>query len=118
VTGRRVEDLPEVLGPAAVSAIEELRNDPIEIMDANLTFEAAVADMRVPGLFLQLQYLNDRLEKAAEEQQTELMRQKIELQAELQQLGDTGLSVWKKSVRHRGWSGSPGRRQNPPNNES
>ncbi len=119
VTGRTVDELADVLGPAAMSAVEEMRADPIEIMDANLTFEAAVADMRVPGLFLQVQYVNDRMEKAAEEQQTELMRRKIDLQAELQRLGvDTGLSVWKKSIRHRGWSGSPTRRQDPPNTES
>jgi DNA primase len=118
-TGRRTEDLADVLGPAAAIAAEELRRDPIEIADADRSFEAAVADMRVPGLFLQVQYVNDRLERAADEQQTELMRKKIDLQAELQKLGvDTGLSVWKKSIRHRGWSGSPTRRQNPPNNES
>jgi DNA primase len=116
--GRRVEDLPDVLGPAAVSAVEEMRADPIEIIDASLTFHAAVADICVPGLFLQVQYVNDRLEKAGEDQQTELMRQKIDLQSELKKLGvDAGLG-WKTSKRYREWSGTPTRRQqNPPNDE-
>ena len=106
--GRRVEDLPDLLGPAALAAIEELMADPIEIIDATLTFEAAVADIRVPGLFLQAQYVNDRLEKAGEEQQMELMRRKIDLQTELQRLGVDARLGMKTSMRYR---------KNPPNNE-
>jgi hypothetical protein len=103
-----------------VAAVEELRADPIEIIDAERTFEAAVADIRVPGLHLQAQYLMDRLEKATKEQEVMLMRDKVVLNAELKKLGvDTGFSDWKKSIRHRGWSGSPTRRpQDPPNTES
>jgi DNA primase len=107
-SGRRVEDLPDLVGPAALSAIEELKADPIEIIDANLTFDAAVADICVPGLFLQVQYVNDRLEKAGEEQQTELMRRKIDLQVELQRLGVDARLGWKTSKRYR---------KNPPNTE-
>jgi DNA primase len=107
-SGRRVEDLPDLVGPAAQAAIEEIKADPIEIIDANLTFEAAVADIRVPGLFLQVQYVNDRLEKAGEEEQTELMRRKIDLLSELQRLGVDARLGYKTSMRYR---------KNPPNNE-
>jgi DNA primase len=107
-SGRRVEDLPDLVGPAALAAIEELRLDPIEIIDADLTFNAAVADICVPGLFLQVQYVNDRLEKAEEDQQMELMRRKIDLQGELQRLGVDARLGWKTSKR---W------RKNPPNTE-
>jgi DNA primase len=108
-SGRRVEDLPDLVGPAAQAAIEELKADPIEIIDANLTFETAVADICVPGLFLQVRYVNDRLETADDEQQAELMRRKVELKAELRRLGvDSAISVWKMDIR---------RRKNPPNTE-
>ena len=107
-SGRRVEDLPEVLGPAAAGVIEELNADPIEIIDASLTFGAVVADIRVPGLFLQAQYLNDRLEKVGEEEQTELMRRKMDLQKELRQLGFEARLGDKINMKFR---------KNPPNTE-
>ena len=118
VSGRRVEDLPELLGPAANAAVDELRADPVDIVDADRAFQSAVADIRVPGLFLQVQYVDDRLARAGADEQTELMRRRIDLQSEIQQLGADGRLGFKTSKRYREWSGSAARRnQDHPNAE-
>ena len=87
-------------------------------MDADRTFEDTVADIRVPGLFLQQQFLDDSIARADAMEQTELMRRKLDLRAEIQQLGSAERLNFKKSRRYREWSGSAARRkQDPPNNE-
>jgi DNA primase len=111
-TGRRVEDLPELLGPAALAAVEEMRADPVEIIDADRMLNDTVASIRVAGLVLQLQFLDDSIARADFSEQAELMRRKMELTDEMTEIDS------KRSKRWRERSGPPARRSpHPPNNE-
>jgi hypothetical protein len=107
--GTPVATLPALLGGPAAAVLEQLQREANEITDADGTFNSTVADIRVPDIFIQVQYVDDRLEGGVAD--VGLLRQRQELQAELQRLGAEGRLGAKTSRRYRsrlrGFTGDP-----------
>jgi hypothetical protein len=99
VAGLAPEELPGVLGVPAAEALRAIELEGNEITDADGTFNATVADIRVPDLFVQVQYLDDRLEGSSPDMT--LLRRRQELHAELRRLAAEGRLGPKTSRRYR-----------------
>ena len=76
----------ELSRPAA-ERLAQLHADRTEVSDADRSFADAVADMKVRGLFLQLEALTGRIIVAPAEEQLDLMRQRLSVKELLQALG-------------------------------
>jgi DNA primase len=93
------EELVGVVDGPAAEVLRALELEGNEITDADGTFNATVADIRVPDLFVQVQYLDDRLEGGAPDMT--LLRRRQELHAELRRLAAEGRLGPKTSRRYR-----------------
>ena len=100
-----------LIGPAAEAA-RVLGREANEITDAEGTFNSIMADIRVPDLFVRVQYLSDRLERSGAE--AGLLREWQELHAELGRLGEEGRLGPKISRRYRSVLRVPAAEQSPP----
>jgi hypothetical protein len=112
VEGTPPASLEEVLAGPAAQALEGLRRDTDEITDAEGTFNSIVADIRVPDLFVRVQYLRDRLGRGGAD--VALMREWQELHAELGRLGVEGRLGPKISRRYRSVLRAPAEEKTPP----
>ncbi|NJD09934.1 MAG: DNA primase, partial [Gemmatimonadetes bacterium] len=112
VEGIAPEALPGVLGGPAAAALDGLQREANEITDAEGTFNSIVADLRVPDLFVRVQYVRDRL--ARERADVALMREWQELHAELGRLGAEGRLGAKISRRYRSVPRAPEPEGTPP----
>jgi hypothetical protein len=74
------------LGPEARRLYETLTNDPQEVMDADQTFERAVADIKWIPLFLRIERLQKRIAAATGEEAAALVREKEAASRELREL--------------------------------
>ena len=103
--------LAEVLGGPAAEVLRVLQREANEITDAEGTFNSIVADIRVPDLFIRVQYVSDRLEGGAAD--VALMREWQELKAELGRLGEEGRLGPKISRRYRSLLRTPAPERTP-----
>jgi DNA primase len=110
--GTPVDQLADVLDGPAVEVLAAVRREANEITDAEGTFNSIVADIRVPDLFLQVQYVGDRLKGS--EANVALIRQWQELHAELGRLGIEGRLGPKTSRRYRSVLRAPAPDRTPP----
>jgi DNA primase len=110
--GTPVAALETVLGGTAAEALQALRQEANEITDAEGTFNAIVADIRVPDLFVRVQYVNDRLDGGSGD--VTLMREWQQLHAELGRLGAEGRLGPKTSRRYRSVLRAPEPERTPP----
>jgi hypothetical protein len=104
--------LDTVLGGPTAEALAALRREANEITDAEATFNAIVADIRVPDLFVRVQYVSDRLERGGGD--VTLMREWQQLRAELGRLGEEGRLGPKISRRYRSVLRAPAPESTPP----
>jgi hypothetical protein len=100
LAGCSPEALPQALSGPAAAALGPLQREAGEIDDVVGTFASVVADIRIPGLFDQLQRLGGQME--AKEPDAALLRQWQELHAELRRLGAEGRLGPTTSRRYRG----------------
>lgn len=90
------------LTAAAKKRLGELRADREEIADAEQSFRQAVADLRVPGLFLRLDELDSREAQAQSfEESAALMQRRQAVLRELRELGVEAELGFKTTRRHR-----------------
>jgi DNA primase len=95
--------VPADLGLSAAAALRrgELEADPVEITDGDRSFRDAVADLQVRRLFLQLDELDLRTSRAADEETGVLMLERQAIHKQLRVLG----ADYKISRRYR-WQAS------------
>jgi DNA primase len=105
------------LSHAAAERLQELRADRAEVTDAEQTFGDVVADIKVRGLFLQLDELDARMANATTEEKSALMRERQEVHRQLRELGAVAELGFKTSRRYRAHGRTPGGRETPTNGE-
>jgi DNA primase len=94
-------DGPPALSVAAASLYEELRaRSSREIVDADRSFEEAVADIQLRGLSVRETFLHDQLQRSDLDRQMAVMQEKMEISQERRRLNDRGLG-FKASRRYR-----------------
>jgi DNA primase len=89
------------LSTAAAALAAELRGRSPEIVDANGSFESAVADIQLEGLSVRQKYVDDQLRRAPPERQTALVMEKMELKREVSRLNQRDVLGYKASRRYR-----------------
>jgi DNA primase len=89
------------LSTAAAALAAELRGRSTEIVDADGSFESAVADIQLEGLSVREKYLDDQLRRAPPELQTALVMEKMELKREVSRLNQRDVLGYKASRRYR-----------------
>jgi DNA primase len=107
--------LPPIGGLSAEAArrLDELRADRVEVTDAEQSFADAVADIKVRGLFLQLDALDTRMDRAAADEKGSLMRERQEIHRQLRELDAAAELGFKTSRRYRAYGRTPGRKGPP-----
>jgi len=105
-------ELGAVLGGPAAEVARTLWEEANEITDAEGTFNSIMADIRVPDLFVRVQYLSDRLERSGAD--TGLLRELQQVHAELGRLGQEGRLGPKISRRYRSVLRRPADEKSPP----
>lgn len=97
--GTPVEALAGTLAGPAAELSAQLQAEPNEFEDLAASFNSIIADIRVPDLFVQVQYVADRLKGG--DPDGGLMRQRQQLQEELRRLEAEGRLGYKASRRWR-----------------
>jgi len=114
----RVPFAESSLGDAARQRLEALRSDREEIADAAQSFRQAVADLRVPGLFLRLDDIDLRETTAqSDEEHAELMQERQRVHGELRALGVEAELGFKASRRYRRYAKQRHREPDEPFND-
>jgi hypothetical protein len=101
------------LSADATRRLDELRADRTEVTDAAQSFVDAVADIKVRGLFLQLDALDARMARAAAEEKGLLMRERQEIHRQLREVDAAAELGFKTSRRYRAYGRAPGRKAPP-----
>jgi DNA primase len=92
---------PPLLSAAAAPLYDELRARSAEIVDAERSFEAAVADIQLEGLSVRQKYVADQLRHADSARQRALMMEKMEIRREVDRLNERGVLGFRASRRYR-----------------
>jgi DNA primase len=93
---------PLRLSLAASALHQELRSRSVEIMDADRSFESAVADIQLEGLSVRHKYLDDQMRDAADDRQrAAIAMEKFELKREVGRLTQRAALGFKASRRYR-----------------
>jgi len=101
------------LSAAAALRWAELRRDPTEVTDGDLTFEQAVADIRSRAFFVRLAELDRRMAGATEAESMVLVQERRALLKQLSELG-SGHMGFKMSPRYRRHARRPRGRSDGP----
>jgi DNA primase len=96
----RSGDEPPTLSTPATALYEELRARSVEIVDADRSFEDAVADIQLEGLSVRQKYVDDQLRFADDDRQRVLVMEKLEIKREVSRLNQRPLG-FKASRRYR-----------------
>jgi DNA primase len=100
--GGQIDDDVPRLSTAANALYEELRARNVEIMDADRSFESAVADIQLEGLSVRHKFLDDQLNGAADDsQKAAIAMEKFELKREVGRLTQRATLGFKASRRYR-----------------
>jgi DNA primase len=97
--GAAAEALP--VGAAAAQLAAQLRAGAGEILNADRSFESAVADILLEGLSVREKYVDDQLRRANPEQQAVLVMEKMELKRQVSRLNERGALGFRASRRYR-----------------
>lgn len=97
---RTGEEAPALSKPAA-ALYEELRTRSVQIVDADRSFEDAVADIQLEGLSVRLKFVDDQMRQADEERQRRLAMEKLEIKREFTRLNERSALGFKASRRYR-----------------
>lgn len=111
--GMDVEDAGS-LSAAASLLLTELRRDPTEVTEGDLTYAQAVADLRTRTFFVRLAELDRRMSGATEAEAIGLVQERQVLLKQLQELGSAGHMGFKVSPRYRRHSRKPRGRSDGP----
>jgi DNA primase len=90
------------VGAAAAQLAVELRSRSAEIVDADRSFESAVADIQLEGLSVREKFVEDQMRGADSDRQTALVMEKMEIKREIRRLNERGTLGFKASRRYRG----------------
>jgi DNA primase len=110
------EALPVVLTREADERLAIFRGDRTEQMNAERSFQDALKDLKVPWLFERLEQLTRELLTAEPEERISVLRARMEVWKELQELEDPAF-MFKASHRYRELLRHSGRRGTPTNGE-
>jgi DNA primase len=105
------------LSAPATALYEELRARSIEIVDADGSFESAVADIQLEGLSVREKYVDDQIHSADAGWREDLMRLKMELKSETSRLNQRDILGFKASRRYRELLGNRRLEASPPTRE-
>jgi DNA primase len=89
------------LSVAAAALAADLRARSPEIVNADGSFESAVADIQLEGLSVRHKYVDDQLRLATPERQTALVMEKMEIKREVSRLNQRDVLGYKASRRYR-----------------
>jgi DNA primase len=90
------------VGAAAAQLVAELRSRSAEIVNADGSFESAVADIQLEGLSVREKFVEDQMRGADADRQTTLVMEKMEIKREIRRLNERGALGFRASRRYRG----------------